>query len=79
MFMQGDIIVLDILLVYALDYDFSRKDTYGFFAEPVDVKVVPDYPTVIKNPMDFGTMDRKIKGGEYSSIDEFAVRELAHL
>ncbi|CAG8576499.1 16171_t:CDS:10, partial [Acaulospora morrowiae] len=50
---------------------FNKKDAYGFFSEPVDTSVVTDYLTIIQNPMDFGTMRKKIDCNEYTSIDEF--------
>jgi hypothetical protein len=31
---------------------------------------IPDYFTIIKNPMDFGTVKSKFQAGEYSSSDE---------
>lgn len=44
------------------------------FNKPVDVKAlnIPDYFTVIKNPMDLGTINGKISSGAYSSLLEFA-------
>jgi len=39
-----------------LNYLFNRRDAYGFFLQPVDVSLVPDYTTVIKEPMDFGNI-----------------------
>ncbi|TFY72637.1 hypothetical protein EVG20_g379 [Dentipellis fragilis] len=43
------------------------------FAEPVDwVKLqIPDYPKIIKKPMDLLTMRRKLDNGEYSSAERF--------
>lgn len=43
------------------------------FVEPVDhVKLnIPTYYTVITNPMDLGTMERKVTEGKYSSVTEF--------
>ncbi|BFI10617.1 hypothetical protein MPTK1_3g15950, partial [Marchantia polymorpha subsp. ruderalis] len=38
----------------------QKKDTYGVFAEPVDAAQVLDYYDVIKDPMDFGIMRKKI-------------------
>ncbi|KAK9448002.1 Bromodomain-containing protein [Limtongia smithiae] len=48
------------------------KDAYPFLV-PVDpVKLnIPDYPTIITTPMDLSTMEKKLTGGEYSSIDSF--------
>ncbi|KAF5460011.1 hypothetical protein F2P56_019911 [Juglans regia] len=44
------------------------------FNEPVDVvkSNIPDYFTVIKHPMDLGTVKRRIDSGEYSSPLVFA-------
>lgn len=44
------------------------------FNNPVDVVElkIPDYFTIIKNPMDFGTIKGKIVAGRYSSPLEFA-------
>jgi hypothetical protein len=52
---------------------FNRKDAYAFFLEPVDTNIVTDYLSVIKKPMDFGTMKKKVLQGEYSSLQSFKV------
>ncbi|CAM6016746.1 unnamed protein product [Sphagnum balticum] len=49
----------------------KKKDTYGVFSEPVDSSLVPDYYDVIKEPMDFGTMRRKIIKGAYVTLSLF--------
>ena len=43
------------------------------FLEPVDWKAwgLFDYPEVIKNPMDLGTIEGKIKRGEYPTFEAF--------
>ncbi|RKO93773.1 Bromodomain-containing protein, partial [Blyttiomyces helicus] len=41
------------------------------FLEPVDLQYVPDYMSVIKQPMDFGTMGIKVKRREYPTTDAF--------
>ncbi|TFY79734.1 hypothetical protein EWM64_g4278 [Hericium alpestre] len=43
------------------------------FAEPVDwVKLqIPDYPRIIKRPMDLSTMRRKLENGQYPNPDRF--------
>lgn len=43
------------------------------FLEPVDpVKLgIPDYLTVVKNPMDLSTMKKKLDAGAYNTADEF--------
>ncbi|KAF8975646.1 pre-mRNA-splicing factor prp46 [Entomortierella lignicola] len=51
--------------------NFIRKDMYVLFTEPVDPTLVPDYATVIKNPMDFSTMRAKVERNFYPDIDEF--------
>ncbi|CAM6112048.1 unnamed protein product [Calypogeia fissa] len=49
----------------------QKKDTYAVFAEPVDATQVPDYYDIIKEPMDFGTMRKKIKKGSYKTVEDF--------
>jgi bromodomain-containing factor 1 len=44
------------------------------FLIPVDPVAlgIPDYPNIIKNPMDLSTISKKLEGNEYSSASEFA-------
>jgi hypothetical protein len=51
----------------------QRRDQYQFFAMPVESIEVPEYYTIIKNPMDFSTMERKLAEGEYGTVDTFKV------
>lgn len=46
------------------------KDSLEIFLEPVDVSEVPDYESVIKNPIDLGTMREKLKNGLYDSLED---------
>ncbi|TYI67124.1 hypothetical protein E1A91_D09G276600v1 [Gossypium mustelinum] len=51
------------------------QDNFGWvFSSPVDVVKlnIPDYFTVIKHPMDFGTVKKKITSGQYASPLDFA-------
>lgn len=43
------------------------------FIHPVDyVKLkIPDYPTVIKHPIDLTTIDNKLQRGEYNEVGDF--------
>jgi len=41
------------------------------FLQPVDVKEVPDYLSIVKKPMDLQTMKEKCLAGEYSSCQQF--------
>ena len=43
------------------------------FKEPVDPVVlnIPNYPEIVKRPMDLGTMENKLKNGGYAHILEF--------
>ena len=43
------------------------------FAEPVSEEEAPGYDEIVKSPMDFGTMRRKVIGGEYGTGSEAAV------
>jgi hypothetical protein len=54
----------------------QRRDTYGFFLEPVNPDEVPGYTDVIKEPMDFAKMEKRLHSGAYRRQDEFQVRAL---
>ncbi|KAI9503307.1 Bromodomain-containing protein, partial [Coemansia spiralis] len=41
------------------------------FLEPVNTDAIPDYLNVIKQPMDLGTIQRKVHSNAYMGIDEF--------
>ncbi|KAA3464609.1 Bromodomain and PHD finger-containing 3 [Gossypium australe] len=49
----------------------QRKDTQKIFAEPVDPDEVEYYYDVIKEPMDFGTIAKKLNEGSYQTLEEF--------
>ena len=40
------------------------------FSEPVDHVAlgIPDYPEIVKTPMDLGTVKRKLDAGEYDEV-----------
>jgi hypothetical protein len=44
-----------------------------YFGEPVDIVAlnIPDYPTVIRNPMDLGTVKKKLADDAYPTIDAY--------
>ncbi|RRT74389.1 hypothetical protein B296_00010145 [Ensete ventricosum] len=41
---------------------------FGFFA-------LPDYHDIIKHPMDFATIRKKLSGGAYANLEQFEVRK----
>lgn len=49
----------------------QKKDIYGVYAEPVDPEELPDYHEVIKNPMDFSTVRKKLGSGKYATFEQF--------
>ncbi|PVV02417.1 hypothetical protein BB560_003125 [Smittium megazygosporum] len=49
----------------------DRKDRNNVFSKPVDPEDAPFYYKVIKNPMDLGTIRRKVVSFQYNSINEF--------
>ncbi|TYH83374.1 hypothetical protein ES332_D02G128900v1 [Gossypium tomentosum] len=49
----------------------KKKDTYGVFSEPVDLKELPDYCDIVANPMDFSTVRKKLDGGAYTTLEQF--------
>ncbi|XP_077941393.1 bromodomain and PHD finger-containing protein 3 isoform X2 [Gasterosteus aculeatus] len=56
-----------VLLRSTLD-QLQEKDTAQIFAEPVDIKEVPDYLEFISQPMDFSTMRSKLESHTYRSV-----------
>ncbi|XP_072379250.1 bromodomain-containing protein homolog isoform X1 [Diabrotica undecimpunctata] len=58
---------LEASLKNVLD-SIHAKDTNEIFTEPVDLEEVPDYLTVVTDPMDLSTMRKKLDAGEYSDL-----------
>jgi Bromodomain len=54
-----------------------RHDKFSVFADAVTEKEAPGYREIIKNPMDFGTMRKKIRQGKYG-VGSKAVAALYH-
>ncbi|KAJ1627950.1 Bromodomain-containing protein, partial [Pavlovales sp. CCMP2436] len=42
-----------------------------YFREVVDPLMLPNYFTVVTQPMDLGTVKQRLEGGEYDRLDEF--------
>ncbi|XP_026524802.1 bromodomain-containing protein 1 isoform X2 [Notechis scutatus] len=59
-----------VLMRSVLD-QLQEKDSTRIFAQPVNLKEVPDYLDHIKHPMDFSTMRKRLDGQGYKNIDEF--------
>ncbi|KAK7389177.1 hypothetical protein VNO78_24012 [Psophocarpus tetragonolobus] len=59
----------EALLKRVMSHQFGRV-----FDKPVDIVKwnIPDYFTIIKHPMDLGTVKSKLNSGEYSSLMDFA-------
>uniref|UniRef100_J3MZW4 Bromo domain-containing protein n=2 Tax=Oryza brachyantha TaxID=4533 RepID=J3MZW4_ORYBR len=58
------------LLLFVLDR-LQKKDTYGVFSDPVDPEELPDYHDIIKHPMDFSTIRKKLDKGAYGNLEQF--------
>ncbi|XP_070804117.1 bromodomain-containing protein 1 isoform X3 [Pituophis catenifer annectens] len=59
-----------VLLRSVLD-QLQEKDSARIFAQPVNLKEVPDYLDHIKHPMDFSTMRKRLDTQGYKNLDEF--------
>ena len=53
--------------------NLSRSQGAWIFLEPVNYELqkIPDYPTIVKQPMDFGTIKSRLKEQFYSNVSEF--------
>jgi len=51
----------------------EHKHNKGVFNEPVDPVAlrIPDYPRIVKNPMDLGTIRKRLDGGYYKELEQF--------
>ncbi|XP_010188841.1 PREDICTED: bromodomain-containing protein 1 isoform X2 [Mesitornis unicolor] len=59
-----------VLLRSVLD-QLQEKDSARIFAQPVNLKEVPDYLDHIKHPMDFSTMRKRLDAQGYRNLSEF--------
>uniref|UniRef100_A0A4X2MBL5 Bromodomain containing 1 n=1 Tax=Vombatus ursinus TaxID=29139 RepID=A0A4X2MBL5_VOMUR len=59
-----------VLLRSVLD-QLQEKDPARIFAQPVNLKEVPDYLDHIKHPMDFATMRKRLDAQGYRDLNEF--------
>ncbi|XP_053260493.1 bromodomain-containing protein 1 isoform X4 [Podarcis raffonei] len=59
-----------VLLRSVLD-QLQEKDSARIFAQPVNLKEVPDYLDHIKHPMDFSTMRKQLDAQAYKNLNEF--------
>ncbi|XP_022648096.1 bromodomain-containing protein DDB_G0270170-like isoform X3 [Varroa jacobsoni] len=48
-----------------------KRDTYEFFAWPVNDAIAPGYSTIITRPMDLSTMKRRVDNREYPTLEAF--------
>ncbi|GJQ11240.1 hypothetical protein GpartN1_g3031.t1 [Galdieria partita] len=48
----------------------GKRDTQDVFAEPVDTSVVTDYLSIVKKPMDLGTVREKLNRGQYTCVED---------
>lgn len=51
--------------------DKNDLNAATWFTQPVDPADAPDYYTIVENPMDFGTIKRKLETGKYPEFDDF--------
>jgi bromodomain-containing factor 1 len=54
--------------------NLKKTKNSALFLHPVDYVAlnIPSYPEIIKQPMDLGTMEQKLKAGQYGNVQEFA-------
>nr|XP_033774109.1 bromodomain and PHD finger-containing protein 3 isoform X4 [Geotrypetes seraphini] len=68
--MELQLTPFNVLLRTTLDL-LQEKDSARIFAEPVNLKEVPDYLEFISCPMDFSTMRQKLESHLYQTLDDF--------
>ncbi|XP_028934578.1 bromodomain-containing protein 1 isoform X3 [Ornithorhynchus anatinus] len=70
MAMELQLTPFTVLLRAVLD-QLQEKDPAHIFAQPVNLKEVPDYLDHIKHPMDFSTMRKRLEAQGYRNLNEF--------
>ncbi|KAL9853164.1 bromodomain-containing protein 1 isoform 3-T3 [Geothlypis trichas] len=68
--MELQLVPFTVLLRSVLD-QLQEKDSARIFAQPVNLKEVPDYLDHIKHPMDFSTMRKRLEAQGYKNLTEF--------
>lgn len=68
--MEFQLTPFTVILRAVLD-QLQEKDQAHIFAEPVNIKEVPDYMDHVLHPMDFSTMSKRIEAQGYKYLDEF--------
>lgn len=66
---EHQLIPVLVLLRSTLD-QLQEKDTAKIFAQPVNLKEVPDYLEFISHPIDFSTMRTKLEAHKYRSVTD---------
>lgn len=53
--------------------NLKKTKNSGWFIKPVDYVAlnIPNYPNIVKTPMDLGTMERKLKESQYATVQDF--------
>jgi len=59
-----------LIFVFCL---YCSEDRYKLFLRPVSNTIAPDYSKIIKTPMDFTTIHKKLQALRYNSVEEFKV------
>ncbi|XP_044279258.1 bromodomain-containing protein 1 isoform X2 [Varanus komodoensis] len=68
--MELQLTPFSVLLRSVLE-QLQEKDSAHIFAQPVNLKEVPDYLDHIKHPMDFSTMRKRLDTQGYKNLSEF--------
>ncbi|XP_060563339.1 BRCA2-interacting transcriptional repressor EMSY-like [Ruditapes philippinarum] len=54
-----------------LNRDKNDLNAATWFTQPVDPADAPDYYTIVENPMDFGTIKKKLESCRYDEFEDF--------
>lgn len=68
---QALLLLNRVMKLRSLNGDKNRSSPAAWFNQPVDADEVPDYYDIIIQPMDFGTIKKKLETGMYSDWSSF--------
>lgn len=52
--------------------DLKSHEQSVYFLYPVNLKEIPDYKKIIKKPIDFQTIEKRLRKGRYKSMKSFS-------
>lgn len=73
---QGNMLLL-LATIHQMVLRLMAYDFGYIFSEPVNTEQFPEYPNIVKKPMDLGTVSKKLLDGSYKESGEISLEDIA--